>query len=407
MYETYIHPARVGRGKAAVVLTLFLGVSMIACAQTPASPAPKATQAAESFRSPTPQSTALVNNVTTYARGLDHPWGMAFLPDGRLLVTERPGRLRIVAKNGAVSGPLAGVPSNIFARGQGGLLDVALDPDFAKNRTIYLSYSEVDENGDAGTAVARATLSEGGLQNTRVIYRQQPKVRGRGHFGSRIVFQKDGTMFITQGERMDREHRDQAQDLTSLLGKIVRIGRDGSIPNGNPFVGRTGARPEIWSYGHRNIQSAVIHPGTGDLWTVEHGPRGGDELNRADPGKNYGWPVISYGVEYSGRKVGEGLREKAGMEQPVYYWDPVIAPSGMIYYTGDAYPGWKGSFVVGSLTPGGLVRLEMSKGRVAREERYLGDLGERIRDVEQGPDGLIYMLTDSEDGRVLRLERTK
>jgi aldose sugar dehydrogenase len=355
---------------------------------------------AQAPRSPTPSSTALPGKVTPFATGLEHPWGIAFLPDGRALVTERPGRLRLVGRDGRLSAPLSGVPA-VAARGQGGLLDVALDPRFAQNRTIYLSYAEPGGDG-AGTAVARARLTDGGLTDVRVIYRQQPKVAGSGHFGSRLVFRRDGTLFVTQGERM--RYSDQAQDLGSGLGKVVRINTDGSIPRDNPFVGRSGVRPEIWSYGHRNVQSASLHPATGALWTVEHGARGGDELNHPEAGKNYGWPVISYGVEYSGRPIGRGLRAKAGMEQPVYYWDPVIAPSGMLFYTGNAFPRWKNSIFIGSLTPGALVRLEMQNGRVTKEERYLGNLNERIRDVEQGPDGRLYLLTDSERGRILRLD---
>jgi glucose/arabinose dehydrogenase len=349
--------------------------------------------------SPQPRPTELPNRVTTVARGLDHPWGLEFLPDGRMLVTERAGRLRIVTASGQISAPLTGVPA-VVARGQGGLLDVALDPKFADNRTIYLSYSEAGEGG-VGTAVARGRLTDTALEDVRVIYRQQPKVSGGGHFGSRIVFRRDGTLFVTQGDRMG--YREQAQDLSSLLGKIVRINSDGSVPRDNPFVGRQGVRPEIWSYGHRNLQSAVLHPDTGDLWTVEHGARGGDELNRPQAGKNYGWPTITYGRDYSGAKIGEGTA-KAGMEQPVYYWDPVIAPSGMEAYTGDKYPGWKGSIFIGSLTPGGVVRLTIANGRVTREERYLASLGERIRDVKQGRDGLLYVTTDSNDGRILRIE---
>jgi glucose/arabinose dehydrogenase len=353
-------------------------------------------------RSPTPQSKALPMRVTTVARGLVHPWGVAFLPDGRMLVTERPGRLRIVGRDGKLSAPLTGVP-RVLAEGQGGLLDVALDPKFGQNRTIYLSFSEPGADGTASTAVARAVLGESGLQNTRVIYRQLPKVVSSGHYGSRLVFRRDGTLFVTQGERM--RYSEQAQDLKSLLGKVVRINSDGTIPRDNPFVGRKDARPEIWSYGHRNVQGAALHPDTGELWTIEHGARGGDELNHPEAGKNYGWPVITYGVDYSGLPIGQGLRSKAGMEQPVYYWDPVIAPSGMAFYTGDAYPNWKGSVFVGSLTPGELVRLTMQNGRVTGEERFLGELNERIRDVQQGPDGLLYLLTDNQSGRVLRIER--
>jgi glucose/arabinose dehydrogenase len=363
-------------------------------------PAPEPTLAQGAQRSPTPKITAVPGRVTTVAKGLVHPWALAFLPDGRMLVTERPGRLRIVSRDGKLSAPLAGVP-RVHAQGQGGLLDVALDPAFATNQTIYLSYAEPADDGTAGTSVARAHLGDRALTDVRVIYRQQPKVMSGGHYGSRIVFRRDGTMFVTQGERMN--YREQAQNLASDLGKVVRIHPDGTIPRDNPFVGRKNVRPEIWSYGHRNVQAAALHPDTGELWTIEHGARGGDELNHPQAGKNYGWPVITYGIDYSGAKIGEGTA-KAGMEQPVYYWDPVIAPSGMIFYTGDAYPGWKGSIFVGSLTPGCLVRLQMQNGRVTREERYL-DTGERIRDVAQGPDGLIYAITDEEDARILRIEK--
>jgi glucose/arabinose dehydrogenase len=316
-----------------------------------------------------------------------------------MLVTERPGRVRIAEPDGRLSEPLAGVPQ-VQARGQGGLLDVALDPRFADNRLVYLAYAKPGEGRTAGTAVARGELAEGRLEDVQIIYQQQPKVEGVNHFGARLVFARDGTLFVTQGERFD--YRDQAQELSSGLGKIVRINPDGSVPRDNPFVGREGVRPEIWSYGHRNIQSAGLHPQTGQLWTVEHGPRGGDELNRPEAGKNYGWPIISYGVHYSGAKIGEGTA-KLGMEQPIYYWDPVIAPSGMTFYTGDVFPDWKGSLLIGSLQPGLLVRLTLDDGRVTGEERYLGDLGERIRDVRQGLDGQLYLLTDSRDGRILRV----
>jgi len=316
-----------------------------------------------------------------------------------MLVTERPGRLRIATRNGVLSAPLTGVPA-VAAAGQGGLLDVALDPGFATNALIYLSFAEPGDGGTAGTSVARGRLADAGLEDVVVIYRQTPKLKGGGHFGSRLVFGRDGTLFITQGDRQD--YRDKAQDLSQGQGKIVRINPDGSVPADNPFVGRDGALPVIWSYGHRNLQGAALHPETGRLWTVEHGPQGGDELNHPEAGKNYGWPVISYGLEYSGGGIGEGSA-KEGMEQPVYFWDPVIAASGLQFYTGDAYPGWKGSLFVGSLQPGALVRLELSDGRVVREERYLGELAERIRDVQQGPDGLLYLLTDSPNGRVLRV----
>jgi glucose/arabinose dehydrogenase len=316
-----------------------------------------------------------------------------------MLVTERPGRLRIVDR-GRASEPLGGVPP-VAARGQGGLLDIALDPRFAENRLVYLSYAEPGPSGTAGTAVARGRLGEGRLDGVQVIYRQRPKVQGPNHFGSRLVFARDGTLFVTQGDRFT--YRDGAQDLSVDFGKIMRINPDGSVPADNPFVGRPNARPEIWSYGHRNVQAAALDPRTGQLWTVEHGARGGDELNHPEAGKNYGWPVITYGIDYSGAKIGEGTA-RPGMEQPVYYWDPVIAPSGMTFYTGDAFPGWKGSALVGSLRPGLLVRLTLENGRVTREERYLGDLGERIRNVRQGPDGLLYLLTDSSDGRILQVK---
>lgn len=371
-------------------------VSLLACKAEPV-PAQGPAQA-----SPQPASRNGAVSVETVARGLVNPWGLEILPDGRFLVTERPGRLRIVERDGTLSAPVSGVPA-VAARGQGGLLDVALDPSFATNRVIYLSYSE-PANGTAGTSVARATLGDGRLENVRVIYQQTPKVSGSSHFGSRIVFRDDGTMFITQGDRAS--HRQQAQNLSSGIGKIVRINSDGSVPQDNPFVGRSGARAEIWSYGHRNVQSAAIDPATGRLWTVEHGPRGGDELNQPEAGKNYGWPVVSSGRDYSGAKIGEGTA-KEGMEQPVYYWDPVIAPSGMTFYTGDAFPGWKGSILVGGMSPGLLVRLAMSGGRVTTEERYIRDLAERIRDVKQGPDGSVYVITDSSQGRILRLSPSR
>jgi len=349
-------------------------------------------------RSPTPASVNGMVQVQSIAKGLEHPWGLDFLPDKRMLVTERPGRLRLVGTDGRISEPLTGVPE-VYASGQGGLLDVAVSPMFAKDRLVYLSFAEAGVGG-AGTAVARGRLGERGLEDTRVIWRQQPKVGGSNHWGSRIVFHPDGTLFVTLGERFN--HSERAQDLSATLGKVVRINPDGSAPRDNPFVNRAGARPEIWSYGHRNVQAAALHPETRQLWTVEHGARGGDELNHPEAGKNYGWPIISYGTHYTFMKIGEGTA-KPGMEQPVYYWDPVIAPSGMTIYTGDLFAGWKNDFLIGSLTPGGLVRLVMKNGKVAQEERYLGDLQERIRDVCQAPDGSLYLLTDSRDGQILRV----
>ncbi len=353
---------------------------------------------AQAPRSPTPESMKGALGVQTIAKGLEHPWSLAFLPDKRMLVTERPGRLRLVAPDGRLSEPLSGIP-RVYASGQGGLLDVVLSPTFEKDRLVYLSFAESGQGG-AGTAVARGRFGDGGLENTQVIWRQQPKVGGSNHWGSRIVFRRDGTLFVTLGDRFN--HSDSAQDLSTTIGKIVRINPDGSAPRDNPFVKRAGALPEIWSYGHRNVQAAAVHPETGQLWTVEHGARGGDELNNPQAGKNYGWPVISYGRHYSFLPIGEGTA-KEGMEQPVYYWDPVIAPSGMVFYTADLFAGWKNNILIGSLTPGLLTRLLMKEGKVAQEERYLGDVGERIRDVRQAPDGSLYLLTDDGNGRILRV----
>ena len=371
-----------------------IGLVLIACLTAGLPSAVKA----QAPRSPTPASIKVALDVQTITKGLEHPWGLAFLPDKRMLVTERPGRLRVVGPDGRLSEPLTGVPQ-VYASGQGGLLDVALSPTFDKDRLVYLSFAESGEGG-AGTAVARGQLGDRGLEKTQVIWRQQPKVSGSNHWGSRIVFRPDGTLFVTLGDRFN--YSQQAQDLSTTIGKIVRINPDGSAPRDNPFVNRAGARPEIWSYGHRNVQAAALHPETGQLWTVEHGARGGDELNHPEAGKNYGWPVISYGVHYSFLKIGEGTA-KQGMEQPVYYWDPVIAPSGMIFYTADLFAEWKNNILIGSLTPGLLDRLIMKNGKVGTEQRYLGDLGERIRNVRQAPDGSIYLLTDARNGQVLRI----
>ena len=349
--------------------------------------------------SPQPRATDGVIRTEVVAQGLERPWSLAFLPDGRLLVTERPGRLRIVTREGQLSEPLSSVPE-VNARGQGGLLGVALSPSFAQDQLMYFSYAEIGPDG-AGTAVARGRLAARGLEGVQVIWRQQPKVVGsNNHWGSRLVFRRDGTLFVTLGDRY--AHLDRAQDLSTTIGKIVRINPDGSVPRDNPFVGRAGALPEIWSYGHRNVQAAALDT-RGELWTVEHGARGGDELNNPQPGKNYGWPVITYGVDYSGARIGIGTAQP-GMEQPVYYWDPVIAPSGATFYSGTAFPDWRGDLLVGSLRPGVLVRLRIANGRVTREERYLDELGERIRDVREGPDGAVYVLTDSFRGRLIRLD---
>ncbi len=338
--------------------------------------------------------------LVTVAAGLERPWGMAFLPDGRVLVTERPGRLRIVAADGTVGAPLAGVPA-VHAVNQGGLLDVVLDPAFASNRLVYLSYAEPREGGN-GTSVARGRLGERGLEDLQVIFRQQPTAKGGHHFGSRLVFARDGRLFVTLGDRFAL--REQAQGLDTHIGKVVRIEADGKVPADNPFVGRAGALPETWSFGHRNIQGAALHPTTGELWTHEHGPKGGDELNRTLVGRNYGWPKVTYGREYSGAKISD-LTTAPGIESPVYYWVPSIAPSGLAFYTGERFPKWRGSAFVGALAGKHLARLEMDGDRVVREERLLeGVVGERVRDVEQGPDGYLYLLTDEPQGRLLRIE---
>ena len=352
---------------------------------------------AQAPRSPTPQTVDGPLAVTEVARGFEHPWGLAFLPDGRMLVTERPGRLVLVEADGKSRRTLAGVPS-VRAGGQGGLLGIALSPNFAQDRLVYLSFSEAGDGG-AGTAVARGRFTGTALENTEVIWRQAPKVGGGNHWGSRLVFARDGTLYVTTGDRYGE--RERAQDVATTIGKVVRINADGSAPKDNPFVGRAGARPEIWSYGHRNLQGAALHPETGQLWTVEHGARGGDELNFPRAGRNYGWPVITYGVDYSGFKIGEGTA-KDGMELPVYYWDPVIAPSDAGFFTGSAFPEWRGQLFVGSLRPGALVRLKLDGGRVVEEARYLPNVG-RVRIVEQGPDRLLYLLTDASDGQLLRV----
>jgi glucose/arabinose dehydrogenase len=345
----------------------------------------------------------VVIEVREIARGLDHPWAVAFLPDGRMLVTERAGRMRVVTRAGEVSEPIAGLPA-VDARGQGGLLDVALSPDFARDRLIYWSYSEPrGEERENGTSVARGRLSADAsrLDDVQVIFRQQPAWRSTGHFGSRLVFDRQGRLYVTLGERQLASSRGLAQDLSTDLGKIVRINTDGSVPRDNPFVGRANARPEIWSYGHRNVQGADLHPATGALWTIEHGPRGGDELNVPQAGRNYGWPVISYGEEYSGAPIGEGVAVRQGMEQPIYYWDPVIAPGDMSFYRGDLFP-WRGDLLIASLVSAALVRLELDGERVVGEERFALGVG-RIRDLAESEDGALWIITDESDGRLLRL----
>lgn len=344
-------------------------------------------------------------DVTTVAEGLVNPWAVAFLPNGRMLVTERPGRLRAVSPEGTLSEPVTGLPQ-VDARGQGGLLDVGLDPRFAGNQLIYWCYSEPREGGVNNTAVARGRFTDGAtprVEDVQVIYHQEPSLNSRLHFGCRLVFGRDGTLWINQGDRSITEGRMQAQNMDSLIGKIVRINTDGTVPKDNPFVGKQGVRPEIWSFGHRNIQAATIHPTTGELWEVEHGTRGGDEINIARKGKDYGWPTIAYGIEYRGGPITGGIQAKEGMEQPLYYWDPVIAPSGMVFYTGSLFPAWKGSLFVGGHETRDLVRLTLDGEKVVGEERLLGDLKERIRDVRQGPDGALYLLTDSATARLVKL----
>lgn len=365
---------------------------------------------AEQTNAPAAPATAIT--VTKVASGLENPWGMQFLPDGRFLVTERPGRLRLVTAEGKKSAPITGVPK-VDAKGQGGLLDVLLAPDFATSGLIYFSYSEPRGGLTNATSVARAKLTlsgdagrttdsagSGALSELQVIFRQQPAYAGGYHFGSRLVWGRDRTLFVTTGERSTE--RDSAQDLSSLLGKVVRINADGSIPKDNPFVGKTEARPEIWSYGHRNMQGAALNPQTGELWTTEHGARGGDELNIPRAGKNYGWPIITWGIDYSGAKIGEGTA-KEGMEQPIYYWKPSIATSGLAFYTGDLFPGWKGNVLAGGLAGAVLERLVLEGEHVIAVEHLLNDRGDRIRDVRVGPDGAVYVLTDDSNGLLLRL----
>jgi len=334
------------------------------------------------------------------ASGLERPWGMAEMPDGRWLVTERPGRLRIVSADGVVSPPVKGLPA-VDARGQGGLLDVAVRDDFARTRRVWWSFAEPRGGGTNATAVATGVLAPDGaaMSDVRVIFRQEPPWKSTLHFGSRLVFAPDGALFVTTGERSHNEPRKLAQDVTTLLGKVVRLDPEGGAAKGNPRI--PGGRPEIWSWGHRNLQSAAIGP-DGALWTVEHGPRGGDELNRPQAGRNHGWPIITYGVEYSGQKVGEGRTRQEGMEQPVYYWDPVIAPSGLAFYDGALFPTWRGSALIGALRDETLVRLTLAEGKVTGEARYLKGIG-RVRDVRVGRDGAIMLLTDANDGEMIRV----
>ena len=336
--------------------------------------------------------------IETVVEGLEYPWAMEFLPDGRMLVTEKPGRLRII-ENGKLSVPIKGVPK-VKYKGQGGFLDIALDPDYENNQIIYLSYSGIGKEG-VGTEVASAKLVGNELQELKIIFKALPKINSSHHFGSRLVFAKDGTLYISLGERGDKE---RAQNLSDHAGTLIRINKDGSVPKDNPFVTNTKAKPEIYTYGNRNIQGIAMHPMTGDIWTVEHGPQGGDELNLMKPGVNYGWPVITYGVNYViGTKIGEGT-EKEGMAQPVHYWVPSIATSSLLFYDGDKFPNWKGNAFVSSLKFGQLARLEMKNNKVIKEERLINGTVGRIREVQQGPDGLLYILTDESNGKLLRIK---
>jgi glucose/arabinose dehydrogenase len=356
------------------------------------------------------RKTNVAFDVVTVAQGLNKPWGLAFLPGGKMLVTEKgteasPAALRVVDAAGTLLPPVAGLPK-VDARGQGGLLDVVTGPRFAQDGTIYWCYSDPAENGANHTAVARGKLVDGAeprLEEVQTIYRQRPSLASRMHYGCRLVWSRDGTLFVTQGDRSITPGRMQAQKMDSGIGKIVRINADGTIPKDNPFVGKEGVLPEIWSSGHRNIQAATLHPTTGELWEVEHGTRGGDELNVARKGKDYGWPTIAYGIEYQGAPITGGIQQKEGMEQPLYYWDPVIAPSGMFFYTGNLFPQWRNSLFIGGLLTTNIVRLDVQGEKVTGEERLLKENKERIRDVRQGPDGAIYAITDHQPGRILKL----
>jgi aldose sugar dehydrogenase len=336
------------------------------------------------------------------ARGLDHPWALVFLPDGNLLVTERAGRMRMITRGGAISDSIQGLPA-VDARGQGGLLDVVLGPSFATDRLIYWSYSEPRGSNTNATAVARGRLSDNAtrVENVQVIFQQQPAWRSTAHFGSKLVFDRADHLYVTLGERSNPEPRQLAQDLSATIGKVVRINLDGSTPSDNPFVNQANARPEIWSYGHRNVQGADLHPETGALWTIEHGPQGGDEINIPQAGRNYGWPIISYGEDYSGAPMGEGIAVRDGMEQPIYYWDPVIAPGDMDFYRGELFP-WRGDLLIAALRTEQLVRLELEGERVTGEERFALGVG-RVRDIAESEDGALWIITDEDDGRLLRL----
>jgi glucose/arabinose dehydrogenase len=346
-------------------------------------------------------NTAFESKVIT--SNLKRPWGIVSLPDGRFLVTEKEGKLRIVTGAGQIGEPITGIPA-VNAAGQGGLLGLTLDPQFNSNRMVYWVFSENTSGGNL-TAVAKGALSadERRMENVSVIYRATPGYKGTLHYGGRVLVDKSGNLLVSTGERSDIETRPQAQDLNSGLGKIVRITKDGKPASGNPFANRAGARPEIYSYGHRNVQGLAFHPQTGDLWENEFGPRGGDELNLIQPGKNYGWPVITYGLEYGGSKIGQAQTQNAGMEQPVYYWDPVLSPSGMTFYTGNAIPEWKNNLFIAGLNSNHIARLVITNNKVTGEERLLSGEGERFRDITQGKDGALYTITDG--GKLYQIKK--
>ncbi len=385
-----------------VALPILLIFASLAACQRHAPPPPSAAQPAAGNSSTEYPSERGRVRVTELVTGLAHPWGLAFLPDGSMLVTERPGFLRRIGVDGSVSAPLAGVPRP-YVDGQAGLLDVVVSPDFTRDGLVYLAFAEPSLRGNlSGTAVARGVLTGGALTQVEVIYRQEPKLSAGSHVGARLVFDRSGHLFVTQG---DNRQAPLAQELDKLQGKLVRIFPDGKVPPDNPFVGRNDARAEIWSYGHRNMQGAALHPDTGALWTTEHGPMGGDELNLPQAGRNYGWPLITHGIDYSGQPVpGSTGKAAPGMEQPHHAWVPSPGLSGMAFHTDARTPAWRGNLFLGALVASSLIRLELDGDRIVHEERLLGTRGERIRDVRLGPDGALYLLTDALSGKLLRIE---